>query len=37
MYFPTEGLLKTWLLKCLKSPISEDTSTSNVVNGRKNC
>ena len=24
---------KTWLDKCLKSPVSEDPSTSNMVNG----
>ena len=27
--------LKTWLDKCLKSPVSEDPSTSNMVNVRK--
>ena len=26
---------KTWLDKCLKSPVSEDPSTSNMVNGTK--
>ena len=29
------GLLKTWLDKCLKSPVSEDPSTGNKVNGPK--
>ena len=31
------GLRKTWLDKCLKSPVSEGPSTSNMVNGRKYC
>ena len=26
-----------WLDKCLKSPVSEDPSTSNMVNGPKHC
>ena len=30
-------LRKTWLDKCLKSPLSEDSSTSNMVNGLKYC
>ena len=29
--------LKTWLDKCLKSPVSEATSTSNMVNVPKHC
>ena len=33
--FLTYGLPKTWLYKCLKSPISKVTSTSNMVNGLK--
>ena len=37
MYFWTYGLLNTWLDKCLKSPISEDASTSNMGNGPKHC
>ena len=37
MYFWTYGLRKTWLDKCLKSPVSEDPSTSNMVNGQKHC
>ena len=36
MYFWTYGLRNTWLDKCLKSPFSEDPSTSNMVNGPKN-
>ena len=35
MYFLKQGLGKTWLDKCLKSPISKDPSTSNMVNGPK--
>ena len=37
MYFLTYGLRKTWLYKCLKIPVSEDPSTSNMVNGPKDC
>ena len=37
MYFWSYGLQKTWLDKCLKSPVSEDPSTSDMVNGRKHC
>ena len=29
--------LKTWSDKCLKSPVSEDPSTSNMVNVLKYC
>ena len=29
--------LKTWLDKFLKSPVSEDPSTSNMVNVPKHC
>ena len=35
MYFWTYGVWKTWLDNCLKSPVSEDLSTSNMVNGPK--
>ena len=28
---------KKWLDKCLKNPVSEDTSTSNMVNVAKHC
>ena len=37
MYFSTYGLQKTWLEECLKSPVSEDPSTTNIVNGPKHC
>ena len=36
MYFSIYGLQNTWLDKCLKSPVSEDPSTSNMINGLKN-
>ena len=35
MYFPNYGFRKTLLDKCLKSHVSEDLSTSNMVNGIK--
>ena len=35
MYFSTYGHRKTWLEECLKSSVSEDPSTSNIVNGPK--
>ena len=35
MYLWTDRLRKTWLDKCLKSPVSEDPSTSNIVNRLK--
>ena len=37
MLFRNYGLQKTWLDKFLESPILEDRSTSNMVNGRKHC
>ena len=37
MYLWTYGLRKTWLDKCLKSPVSEDPLTSNMVIGLKHC
>ena len=37
IYFRTYGLGKTWLEKCVKSPILEDPSTSNTVNRPKHC
>ena len=37
IYLWTYGLHKTWLDNCLKSPVSEDPSTSNMVNGPKHC
>ena len=35
--FPNYGLRKTWLDNCLKIPVSEDHSTSNVIKGPKEC
>ena len=35
--FPKLRTLKTWLDKCLKSPVSEDRSTSNTVNVPEHC
>ena len=35
MYCRNYALRKTWLDKCLKSPISEKPLTGNVVNGPK--
>ena len=35
MYFWTYGLQKMWLDKCLKSLISEDALTSDMVKGLK--
>ena len=37
MYFWTCGIRQTWLDKCLRSPVWEDSSTSNMVNGPKRC
>ena len=37
MYFQNYGLPKRWFDKCLKNPVSEDPSTSNMVNGPKHC
>ena len=37
MYFRKYGHRKTWLRKCLKSPVVEEPLTSNVVNGPKHC
>ena len=34
MDFLTYGLQKTWLVECLRSPVSEDPLTSNIKNGR---
>ena len=33
MYFRNYRLRKTWLKKSLKSPLSEDPSTSNMLKG----
>ena len=35
MYFPSYEHRKTWLDKCLKSPVSENPLTDNLVNGPK--
>ena len=37
MYFGNYGLPKTWLDQCLKSPVSEYASKSNMVNAPKHC
>ena len=37
MYLQNYGLRKTWLGKCLKELVSEDISTSNMLNGIKHC
>ena len=34
MYFWTYGIGKTWLDKCLKNPVSEDNSTTNMETPR---
>ena len=35
--FPKLRTRKRWLNQSLKSPVSEDSSTSNMVRGTKNC
>ena len=37
MYFRNYGLQKTWLDQCVKSPVSEDPTKSNMVNAPKHC
>ena len=37
MCFRFYRLQKAWLDACLKSPVSEDPSRSNMVNGPKHC
>ena len=37
MYFENYRLWRKWLDKCLKSPVSEDPSIRDMVNGSKNC
>ena len=37
MYFGNYGLPKTWLYQCLKSPVSEDPSETNMANAPKHC
>ena len=36
-YFRSYGLQKTWLHQRPKSPVSEEPSKSNIVNGPKHC
>ena len=37
MYLGNYGLPKTWLDKCLKSPVSDYPSKSKIVNAPKSC
>ena len=37
MFFWTYGHQETWLDIWLKIPVAEDRSTSNMINGPKNC
>ena len=37
MYFRNYGLQKTRLDQCLKTPVSEDPTKSNMVNAPKHC
>ena len=37
MHFGNYGLPKTWLDQCLKSPLSEYLSRSNMANATKHC
>ena len=37
MYFRNYGLPTTWLDQCLKSPVSDDPTKSNIVNAPKHC
>ena len=37
MYYRNYGLPKTWLHQCLKSPVSEDPTKTNMVNAPKHC
>ena len=37
MYFRNYEQRKTWLDICLKSPVSKDPLTGNMVNGPKHC
>ena len=37
MYFRNYGFQKSWLDQCLKIPVSEDPSKSNMVNAPKHC
>ena len=37
MYFGNYGLPKTWLDRCLKSPVSEYPAKINMTNAPKHC
>ena len=37
MYFRNYRLRKTWLDKCLKIPVSEDSWTVKIASGLKHC
>ena len=37
MYYRNYGLQKTWLHESLKSPVSADSLTDNMINGPKHC
>ena len=37
MYFRNYGLQKTRLDQCLKTPVSEDPTKSNMINAPKHC
>ena len=37
MCFRNYGLPKTWLDQCLKSPVSENPTKSNMVKAHKHC
>ena len=37
MYIRIYGLRNTWLDNCLKSPVSKDPSTINMLNRPKHC
>ena len=37
MYFRNYGLPNTWLDQCLKIPVSEDPTKSDMVNAPKHC
>ena len=37
MHFQNYGLQKTWLDKCLRSPVSDNPLRENLVNGSNHC
>ena len=37
IFFQNYGIRKRWLDNCLKRPVSEDPSTSNMVNEPEHC